>query len=233
VPEISGGENPRAGLMYGSAGPALLFLHAFERTGDAALLDYAAVALRQDLRRCVRTDDGTRQVTQGWRTLPYLDEGSVGIGLVLARYLAHREDEAFAVALDELRSVTRSRYFVQSGLFTGRAGLIACRAMGPDHPAGSGQDPDPVLAELIRGLRWHALPYGGGLAFPGDQLLRLSMDFATGTAGVLFALGTALHDLPVFLPFLEPHGGAGALTAASPAHHGAVRLQPDQQRKEV
>ena len=52
VPEISGGANPRAGLMYGSAGPALLFLRAYEQTGDTALLDRAAVALRQDLRRC-------------------------------------------------------------------------------------------------------------------------------------------------------------------------------------
>ncbi|MFC7649935.1 lanthionine synthetase LanC family protein [Streptosporangium lutulentum] len=70
VPEISGGANPRAGLMYGSAGPALLFLHAYERTGDTALLDRAAVALRQDLRRCSSSEDGTLQVTQGWRTLP-------------------------------------------------------------------------------------------------------------------------------------------------------------------
>ena len=45
------------------------------------------------------------------------------------------------------------------------------------------------------------MPYGGGLAFPGDQLLRLSMDLATGTAGVLLALGTVLHDQPVPFPF--------------------------------
>jgi hypothetical protein len=44
--------------------------------------------------------------------------------------------------------------------------------------------------------------YEGHLAFPGDQLLRLSMDLATGTAGVLFAAGSALHDEQVQLPFL-------------------------------
>lgn len=54
VPEVSGGANPRAGLMFGSSGPALLFLHAYERTGDTGLLDLAETALRQDLRRCVR-----------------------------------------------------------------------------------------------------------------------------------------------------------------------------------
>ncbi|MDQ4112929.1 MAG: hypothetical protein M3306_17830, partial [Actinomycetota bacterium] len=49
-----------------------------------------------------------------------------------------------------------------------------------------------------------ALPYGGGLAFPGNQLLRLSMDLGSGTAGVLLALGAAFHDEPVHLPFLGP-----------------------------
>jgi hypothetical protein len=208
VPEISGGVNPHAGLMYGSAGMALLFLHAYERTGDAALLDHAAVALRQDLRRCIRTDDGTLQVNQDWRTLPYLDEGSAGIGLVLARYLAHREDDAFGAALSDLKLATHSQYYVQAGLFAGRSGMIACLGMGMRPTASSTKKHDPEVAEQIRRLSWHALPYGGGLSFPGDQLLRHSMDFATGTAGVLFALGTALHDPPVFLPFFQPPGGA-------------------------
>ena len=44
----------------------------------------------------------------------------------------------------------------------------------------------------------------------GEELLRLSMDLATGTAGVLLlALGAALHDEPVGLPFLAPPAGAG------------------------
>lgn len=230
VPETSGGTNPRAGLMYGSSGPALLFLNAYERTGDTSLLDRAAVALRQDLRRCVSSEDGTLQVSQGWRTLPYLDEGSVGIGLVLARYLAHRDDEDFRTALDGFRLVTRGRYFVQSGLFTGRSGMIAALAtgLGP-----TPYDPRNDLAEQIRGLGWHALPYGDGLAFPGDQLLRLSMDFATGTAGVLFAMSTALHDRPVFLPFTEPPGDTGALTMALPVHGSAERLRSHKPLKEV
>jgi tRNA A-37 threonylcarbamoyl transferase component Bud32 len=202
VPEISGGASPHAGLMYGSAGVALLFLHAYEQTGDSSLLDQAAVALRQDLRRCVRTDDGSLQVNQGWRHLPYLDEGSAGIGLVLSRYLAHREEEAFAAALSDIRLAAQAQYYVQAGLFTGRSGMIACLGMGMRPTAGSRKESlDPAVGAQIDGLSWHALPYGGGLAFPGNQLLRLSMDLATGTAGVLFAVGAALHDRPVFLPF--------------------------------
>lgn len=230
VPEISGGDNQRAGLMHGSCGPALLFMHAYERTGDTALLDKAADALRQDLRRCIEADDGSLQVNQGWRYLPYLGEGSLGIGLAVARYLRHRDDDTFVSALERLRLIAQSQYFVQSGLFTGRAGIIAALALG----LRPGQDgPDPLLPEHIRGLRWHALPYGGGLAFPGDQLLRLSMDFATGTAGVLFALNAALGDQRAFLPFIGPPDIAGALAKASPAGENVGRENPLETRKEV
>ncbi|WP_018653865.1 class III lanthionine synthetase LanKC [Actinomadura flavalba] len=230
VPEISGGDHPRAGLLHGSSGPALLFLDAYERTGDTALLDRAADALRQDLRRCSQAPDGSLQVNQGWRLLPYLDEGSVGIGMVVARYLAHRDDAEFTDARLRLGRVARSRFFVQAGLFTGRAGIVAALA----HDLRPDQDgPDPLLNEQIRGLRWHAMPYEDGLAFTGDQLLRLSMDFATGTAGVLFALGAALDTRRPSLPFMRPSGGAGALAKATPAYEVAGRPAQHESRKEV
>ncbi|WP_113702805.1 class III lanthionine synthetase LanKC [Nonomuraea lactucae] len=215
VPETSGGAGPRAGLMYGSSGPALLFLHAYEHTGDRALLDLAEVALRQDLRRCRTAQDGSLQVDQGWRVLPYLDEGSAGIGLVLTRYLSHRDDPGLTTALAALRLVAGAGFFVQPGLFTGRAGIIAALADDSrDQAVDTVVDTavDTVVDAQVKGLRWHALPYGGGLAFAGDQLLRLSMDFATGTAGVLFALGSLLGEHPVRLPFLEAAVGARPAT---------------------
>lgn len=207
VPEISGGGFARAGLMYGSSGLALLFVRAYERTGDSALLDHATTAIYQDLRRCIRGEDGTLQVNQGWRTLPYLDEGSAGIAIALARYLRHRRDEDLTADLRDLSAVARAGYFVQSGLFAGRASMLAM--VGALRRGGFLPDGDDSADLLIRGLRWHAMTHAGGLAFPGDQLLRLSMDFATGTAGVLFALGTVEHSAPVYLPFFGPPGTGG------------------------
>ncbi|MEI8407473.1 MULTISPECIES: class III lanthionine synthetase LanKC [unclassified Kribbella] len=196
VPEISGGQHARAGLMYGSSGPALLFLEAYEQLGDTGLLDLAEIALRQDLKRTVQTDDGMRQVNQGWRTLPYLEEGSAGVALVLERYLRHRPSEELETVRAELQRVTHCSYYVQPGLFMGRAGLLLTAAALGEEQA--------TVDDLVYGLGWHAMPFKGGLAFPGNQLLRLSMDLATGSAGVLLALGTALHDAPVSLPFLGP-----------------------------
>ena len=201
VATVSGGAHPYAGLLRGSSGPALLFLRLHDRYGDDQLLDLAATALRHDLRRCVIRDDGALEVNEGFRTMPYLWDGSIGIGLVLDDYLARRHDHEFAEASASTRIAAHSQFYIESGLFSGRAGMIMSlsRSAAPGTAAA-----DPMVAGHIRRLGWHAVSYEGHLAFPGDQLLRLSMDLATGTAGVLLAVGAAMHDQPVSLPFLGP-----------------------------
>jgi hypothetical protein len=200
VPKISGGRHPYAGLLRGSSGPALLFLRLYEHTGDSTLLDLAAVALRQDLRRCVPASYGPLEVNEGWRTMPYVADGSVGIGFALEDYLAVREDEAFAEAARQIRGAAEGQFYGQCGLLYGRAGMIMY--LSRRHRPGTACS-DPRVAAHVRRLGWHALSYEGELAFPGDQLLRLSMDLGSGNAGMLLALGSALHDEPVHLPFLE------------------------------
>ncbi|MGH3428135.1 MAG: class III lanthionine synthetase LanKC, partial [Mycobacteriales bacterium] len=203
VGEVSGGPHHHAGLMHGSAGPALLFLRRYEQLGHPALLDLARTALRQDLRRCLIRNDGSMQVNEGWRTMPYLADGSVGIGLVLEQYLAHRRDDQFAEAAAGIRRAARSPFYAEPGLFHGRAGMIVYLSHGCDAR-------DHTVADHIRRLAWHAIDYQGCTAFPGEELLRLSMDLATGTAGVMLAVGTALHSAPVHLPLLAPPPSAPA-----------------------
>ena len=212
VARTSGGDEPYAGLLRGSSGPALMFLRLHEHRADSALLDLAATAIRQDLRRCKSAKYGALHVDEDWRTLPYISDGSVGIGFVVDDYLAYRDDEQFADAIPRIRTAAMNGFYVGAGLFSGRAGMILylSRGLAP----GSGGE-DPVVAAHVRRLNWHAMSYRGDLAFPGDQLLRLSMDLATGTAGVLLALGAALHGAPVHLPFL------GAV------HPDAARTDPD------
>ncbi|MFC3384270.1 class III lanthionine synthetase LanKC [Couchioplanes azureus] len=199
TPATSGVRLRPAGLTHGWTGPALLFLRMYERTGDGTLLDRAATAIHRDLDRCVVRDDGALEVDEGWRTMPYLARGSVGIGTVADQVLAHRDDDRLAGASAAIGLAARSPFYAQSGLFAGRAGIIR-------YLAGRDRDGEPVRAQ-IRDLAWHAVPFRGGLAFPGEQLLRLSMDLATGSAGVLLALGAALHHEPVDLPFLSPAAG--------------------------
>lgn len=177
------------GLMRGWSGPALLFIRLYETTGETTWLDQAALALRRDL---VLVDDGPRPQ-------PGLATGSVGIGMVLDRYLTHRADEQFVTAGAAIETAAQSWFQRQAGLFSGRAGMVyhlARRAQAADPAAHARLDAQIAL------LQWHAFPYQGGVAFAGDGLSRLSMDLATGTAGVLLALGAVFDGGRVNLPFL-------------------------------
>ncbi|MFG2107315.1 class III lanthionine synthetase LanKC [Micromonospora chersina] len=208
VAEVSGGRHPYAGLLRGGAGTALMLLRMYELDHDESLLDHAETALRQDLRRCVRRDAGHLEVNEGWRTMPYLAEGSVGIGLVLDQYLRHRGGEDLRGAAEDIRRCADFPFYAQSGLFAGRAGIVT-------YLTGRGElEPARRQARL---LSWHALPYRDGMAFPGEQLLRLSMDLATGTAGVLSALAATRPASPGRLPFLTPLPGAAPARPTPPA----------------
>ncbi|MFI0975429.1 class III lanthionine synthetase LanKC [Streptomyces sp. NPDC021093] len=205
------GKAPRAGLLYGASGSALLFLRLYERTGDAALPDLAADALRRDLDRCVRGASGTLQVDEGWRTMPYLGAGSVGIGMVLDDLLAHRPDPGgpdgdFERARRDIVAAAQATFYAQPGLFRGAAGMVL--HLSRTTTGGPGTGPADVRRQ-IDALAWHAVPHQGRLAFPGEQMMRLSMDLATGTAGCLLALAAASGSPTVDgrsaqLPFLPP-----------------------------
>lgn len=204
-----------AGLLRGPAGAALLFIRMFERTDDPGYLDLAATALGADLDRCVLDGKGALKVDEGWRLMPYLDGGSVGIGLVIDDFLAHRRDGRFERAAKGIVTAACSAYFAQPGLFRGRAGMMLYLPRGQ---RADGAACDPRVAAHVRRLAWHAISYRGGTAFPGETLFRLSMDLATGTAGVLLGLARALSPHGAALPFHGPARRQDGLTACASGH---------------
>ncbi|MDT0611805.1 class III lanthionine synthetase LanKC [Streptomyces lancefieldiae] len=201
LPDGRSDRRRRAGLLYGATGSALLFLRLYERTGDTNLLDLARDALRKDLSCCVRGAGGALQVDEGWRTMPYLGAGSVGIGMVLDDYLAHRRDEQFEQARTEIVRAAQAMFYAQPGLYRGVAGMVLY--LGRTAATGPGTGPEAVRRQ-IDALAWHAMSYRGRLAFPGEQMMRLSMDLSTGTAGCLLAIASLRGDRPAGLPFLPP-----------------------------
>ncbi|AXX32271.1 serine/threonine protein kinase [Actinosynnema pretiosum subsp. pretiosum] len=217
----TGGEL-KAGLMHGWSATALLFLRLHEDTGDPAHLDLARRALHRDLDKCVRTASGALQVEErGVRTLAYLDVGSAGIALVADELLAACHDERVERALPALLTACGSEFVLQPQLFTGRAGLITAleRNRRRDPSLGGAH----LVQRHLRRLAWHAVPYQGHLAFPGDFGLRLSTDLATGVAGVLVAVAATTTGACAPLPFLSPRplpeagasGGARSRAAAT------------------
>lgn len=196
-----------AGLLNGWSGPALLLLRAYERTGEPAWLDAAFQASHRDLDRCRVSEFGTLNVDEGWRLNPYLEGGAAGIALVGAELVRHREDARLADSLEAARKSCASEFFVLPALWIGRVGQMAAlqHLSGPDDPAVA----DATRRHLER-LSWHLLGLHGEAVFPGFQLLRISMDYATGNAGILLGLKSVLSGGSVgFLPFLRRAAHAG------------------------
>ncbi|WP_434744293.1 class III lanthionine synthetase LanKC [Streptomyces sp. A-14] len=216
---VDGPPSPRTGLLHGASGIALLLIRRYATTGDTALLDLAAAALRRDLERCRAGDDGSLLVVEGKRLMPYVGSGSAGIAAVIDAYLAHRPDPELEAAGQALLPAALSAFYVQPGLLRGSAGLLLHLAATPlCEPA----DRRRAIDRHTGLLGSHALAYGGGLAFAGEQLMRLSMDLATGTAGALLALGAAAGR-PTGLPFLP-----AAPAAASPGRTSGPTNRPRQ-----
>ena len=203
------------GLLRGASGKALLFIRLYERTGDPVYLDAAEGAIAVDLERCITDLNGALQVDDGWRTLPYLAGGSAGIGMVIDQFTAYRRNAAFTDSASAIRRAASSGFYAQAGLFNGRAGMIAYLAGTRDESAQEAAG--RVVAAHVDRLGWHAIRYAGGLAFPGDMLLRLSMDLGTGTAGVLLGTAVALAPCGAALPFFRPTSLPVRVPGSSPA----------------
>jgi len=85
---------------------------------------------------------------------------------------------------------------IQGGLFNGRAGLIYFLAqVARQQPDWNGH-----VYEQRRLLGLHAVKRDKGKVLIGDQLLRLSTDLATGSAGALLALAAIDNPDPALLP---------------------------------
>ncbi|MFI1568067.1 class III lanthionine synthetase LanKC [Streptomyces sp. NPDC020490] len=187
----------RVGLEHGLTGVAHYFLRLHDDTGEERYLDLARTALQREVERGQFNKDGGFNLFYSNRYLLYLGPGSGGLAVVLADYLTRRDEPGFAEVVAGVRRACRAAFVRHPALLMGRAGLIVTLAL-------LGQDEDrPVIREHIRRLSWHALSHEGHLAFPGNQLLRLSMDLDSGSAGVLVALGVAFDRNASIIPFLD------------------------------
>ncbi|RJQ76372.1 serine/threonine protein kinase [Pseudonocardiaceae bacterium YIM PH 21723] len=186
--------NSKAGLMNGWCGPALLYLRLYQRTGRDHWLALAQRCVQRDLSSCKESGAMLMVNDRDFRLMPYLDLGSCGIAITideLSRAGVPADDR-----LEGLLRAAQAEFIIQPSLFRGRTGLMATLArLG---------GPESFVDQHINRLGWHAQRYRGHLAFPGEQLHRLSMDLATGSAGVLLGLASVFDPQIPVLPLLSP-----------------------------
>lgn len=201
----NGGEALALGLGMGAAGVALFLLRLAHATGDGRFLRVGTRALDFDLSHrvdqgggfCVfpdavptgeeETEEEAPAAGPGWMV------GSAGIASAALHYHLATGEPRFRAAFESIAPGVMLRYSTRPGLFEGLAGLVLNLV---DWHRLTGEDRFLAAAHAaVRGLLLFRVPWRGRVAFPGDGLQRLSMDLATGSAGVVLALHRYLEAL--------------------------------------
>lgn len=179
----------RLGLAHGASGVALFLLYLHLASGDRRFLDAGQEALEFDLSFAVETKDGglswARSADSRSPLYPYSRFGGAGIGRVVLRYYRVLKYQGLRAILEKIFIESDRKYAVSPGQFMGLSGL---GEFSLDLYDLLGESRFLRGAEkATRGIMLFRVQRNG-IAFPGDQLARLSCDYGTGSAGVALFL---------------------------------------------
>ncbi|WP_024423393.1 class III lanthionine synthetase LanKC [Bacillus safensis] len=187
------------GYGQGASGIALFLLYLYKATGESNILSAASRALEFDLSFGVQIENmiSFPDDSSGSKVVyPYWIRGSAGVCTTLLRYVTVTGDERFKGMLRNIAIDTFRKYTIFPGLFQGVSGLgnflLDCYQFTKE---------ELYLQQAYRvanGVKLFTIQRPTGIAFPGDNLYRLSTDLATGSAGVGFFLHRLLHGKPNF-----------------------------------
>lgn len=208
------GDNDATGLMHGRTGVALMLQQLAAITGNSRLVDRGLRLLHAELDR--ESNPGSPGMafpvsSLDLRQMPYLYCGTAGMVHVATRYLQSGDDERLTAAMPRLLTQLQVPYAVMPALYAGMAGLgfaLADRALLTGH-----QEERAAALHVGRAMFRYAIPHPTGVRFSGDQLLRLSADLWSGSAGVLLFLTQLLDPRPDTFFTVDTSAVAGTAAA--------------------
>jgi serine/threonine protein kinase len=186
------------GMAHGASGVSLFLLYLSMATRDESYLAVGQSGLEYAIARGIPTPDGalTWRAKEGEPTVtPYWRWGSGGIGMTLLRYQKALGDDRYQGVLDDLTLDNDRKYTIFPGRFFGLAGLgeflMDLAEFGGDRARAMA-----MAHKVLSGILLFKLERKGGAAFPGDNLMRISCDLGTGTAGIALFLHRFLRQAP-------------------------------------
>lgn len=187
--------NVWTGYGRGASGIALFLLYLGLAAGEDRMLQAGRLALDFDLSHVREVVNGPLSmrrgpITEGSNVVShYWSDGSAGLATALVRYWAVTRDERYGALLARLAEDACRKYTSFPGLFRGLAGLGNLLLDLFDL---TGDERYRHEAERVaEGILLFRVHRPAGVAFPGEQLMRISTDFGTGSAGI----GLFLHRL--------------------------------------
>lgn len=191
------GDSRALGWAHGSSGVAQFMLFLGQVSNHEGRIMKGFRGLERDLSRVVNLPSGQGfPVRDGSNVYtPYLLAGSAGLGMVAAGYASVVDDQRVHSFLERLADELSDGVGISSGLLRGMAGVLEFQTTAQEL-LGIGSS-----TRTVESLCSLACREEEGVAYPGDPLTRYSCDLATGSSGVMLALGrsTAQTTNPLLL----------------------------------
>ena len=190
----------------------LFLLYLYRATGDPKYLFYATGGLDYEIAHA-RIDDeiaGWNRANGDGLEVPYWRFGSSGVGSALIRFSSILGDNRYRVLAEKAGNHAVTKYAIFPGQFAGLSGIgeflidLYCFT-------GKQKYLDDAF-KVAEGALLFQIKRPEGIAFPGEELLRISTDYGTGSAGIgmflrrllepagrLFYEFDVLHETPVEL----------------------------------
>ncbi|MFD3532754.1 class III lanthionine synthetase LanKC [Streptomyces sp. NPDC058664] len=193
--------NVPLGYAFGGSGIALFLLYLSRAARDERAFALGRSALDHELAHAVRHGEEFEgfpamvpHETEAGRIVPrcYWDSGSAGVLTALIRYLAVRPDDGLHQWLGPLVDNVHHKYAVFPQLFHGLSGLGNV-LLDVGEFTGDPQYRDAAWT-VAEGVLLFRIDCPEGAGFPGEQAVRESADFATGTAGVALFLDRLIRS---------------------------------------
>jgi lantibiotic modifying enzyme len=172
------------GHCHGGSGIALFLLYLYRATSDATYLSYATRALDYEIAHA-RIDNETAawdRAKGDSMELPYWRFGSGGVGSTLIRFFSVLGKQEYRTIAEKVANHAVTKYAVYPGQFAGLSG-IGEFLIDMFHFTGERRYLDDAF-KIADGVLLFQTKRPEGIAFPGEELLRISTDYGTGSAGV-------------------------------------------------
>ena len=172
------------GLAHGAAGIGYFLLRLYRVTGQEEHLDVARGLLDFEIASAEEDERGHvvfRRSVNERLYYPYWRIGGAGIGSVALRYHAELGDERYLQMARRIARHLERGYTVFPTNFSGMAGIgnffvdMYCRTKEDGYLEEARRFVDRVML--------FALEKPSGIVFPGEELVRISVDYGTGSAG--------------------------------------------------
>lgn len=187
------------GYPYGSSGIGLAFLalSRCDHTNAEEWLDLALGASDHDVAHLVTTSKGLAMPAEpgGNVVYPYWSRGSGGVLKLLTRLYSETHSETLLGLIERMVDQAIPTYAVTPGLFNGLAGVLDTaldvQMFTPIDMAGH-------IDHLVKTLLRFGVKRPDGVSYLDDRLMRLTIDFGGGSAGIMCVLERARTRGPAF-----------------------------------